>query len=172
MILGPKCAMPENRVIGWPWESALSRSSHSPLRVVFLTVTSISSPFLTSCDTMLRKTAKKPKHTAAHAMIPPTKRQTGTKESPILLLSDDDREEKEDTRRPLATTQKTYLGVSPSDPYTFKGHGSAYDIMIAMGYKPNRGLGPNLRGSATFRSVPGVSFPCLFSVRERPSIAD
>lgn len=121
---------------------------------------------------MLRRVAKKPKPTSAHATIPSTTRQAGTKESPILLLSDDESEGKEDTRRPLATTQKTYLGVSPSDPYTFRGHGSAYDIMIAMGYKPDRGLGLNLRGSATSCSPPSVSLVCLFSVRKRPTLAD
>lgn len=121
---------------------------------------------------MLRRVAKKPKPTPAHATISPTTRQAGTKESPILLLSDDESEGKEDIRHSHATTQKTYLGVSPSDPYIFRGHGSAYDIMIAMGYKPDCGLGLNLRGSATSCSVPGVSLAYLFSVRERPTLAD
>lgn len=121
---------------------------------------------------MLRKVAKRPTLTAAHAATPPTIQQTGTKESPILLLSDDEREVEEDICRPLAATQKTHLGVSPSDPYTFKGHGSAYDIMIAMGYKPDRGLGPSLRGSTASHSISSVSVACLFSVRKRPTIAD
>lgn len=119
---------------------------------------------------MLRGAVKKPKP-PAYVAIPPTTQQAGTKESPILLLSDDENEQ-EGKRPPLVVTQKTYLGVSPSDPYTFEGHGSAYDIMIAMGYKPDRGLGQNLRGSATSRSMFGVSVACLFSVRKRPTVVD
>lgn len=121
---------------------------------------------------MLRKVVKKSKPPAAHAVIPPTTRQKGTKESPILLLSDDESEGEDENFRPLAATQKSYLGVSPSDPYSFKGHGSAYDIMIAMGYKPDRGLGPNLRGSATSPLRIWHVFVCLFSARERPALAD
>lgn len=120
---------------------------------------------------MSRKVAKKPGPTA-HMTVSPTTPQTGTKESPILLLSDDESEGEEDISHPSAVKQKAYLGVSPSDPYTFRGHGSAYDIMIAMGYKPDRGLGTNLRGSATPCSASGVSFVCLSSVRERPTLAD
>ena len=121
---------------------------------------------------MVRNASKKSSRTTPHAVTTPTTPQTGTKESPILLLSDDEREGEEDLCRPLTVTQKTYLGVSPSDPHNLQGRGSAYDIMIAMGYEPGCGLGPNLRGSATSRSVSGVSVTCLFSVRNRPTLAD
>jgi len=116
---------------------------------------------------MVHKAVQKPKPTVTYETISSTKLQTGTKESPIFLSSDDESEE--ESRRPSgvnAVPQKRYFGVSPSDAYTFKGRGSAYDMMIAMGYKPDRGLGPNLRGSATSRSTSGVSGACLFSPRK------
>jgi hypothetical protein len=116
---------------------------------------------------MARKVVQIPKPVARETIS--STKQTGTKESPILLLSDDESEGKENNRRPPVTTiapQKRYLGMSPSDTYTFTGHGSAYDIMIAMGYKPDRGLGPNLRGSAASRSAYGVSVTFLFSPRK------
>lgn len=122
---------------------------------------------------MARKVVQIPK-TVPREAISSTK-QTGTKDSPILLLSDDEIEGKENNRRSLTVAvapQKAYLGVSPSDNYTFTGHGSAYDIMIAMGYKPDRGLGPTLRGSATSRSAYGVSVTCLFSARKHSTSID
>jgi len=131
--------------------------------------------FSTPRETMARRVVQKPKPTVTGEAIPPTTRQTGTKDSPILLLSDDENEGGGHTRRPLEVTavpQKRYLGVSPSDAYTFKGQGSAYYMMIAMGYKPDSGLGPNLRGSANSRSVSGVSGACLSSPRESPTLAD
>ena len=100
------------------------------------------------------------KPAATHEAIPPMKLQTGTKESPIFLSSDDESEGEESTCRPLGVNvvpQKRYFGMSPSGVYTFRGHGSAYDMMIAMGYKPDRGLGSNLRGSANSRYVSGTS---------------
>lgn len=122
---------------------------------------------------MARKVVQIPKTILREAIS--SRKQTGTKDSPILLLSDDESEGKENNRRPpivAAAPQKTYLGVSPSDNYTFTGHGSAYDIMIAMGYKPDRGLGPALRGSATSRSAHGVSVTCLFSARKHSTFVD
>lgn len=99
---------------------------------------------------MVRKAVQVPKLIVAHEAISSTTRRTGTKESPILLLSDDEGEGDENIFHPFvvnASPQKQYLGVSPSDAYTFTGHGSAHDIMIAMGYQPDRGLGPDLRGN-------------------------
>jgi len=122
-------------------------------------------------ESMARRAAQKPKPTVTGEVIPPTTHQTGTKDSPILLLSD---EENEGSVRPLDVTavpQKRHLGVSPSDTHTSKGQGSAYYMMIAMGYKPDSGLGPNLRGSANSRSVSGVSGACLSSPRESPTLA-
>ena len=124
---------------------------------------------------MTRRVVQKPKPTVTVEAIPPTTRQTGTKDSPILLLSDDENEGGERNRSPLEVTavpQKRYLGVSPSDTYTFKGQGSAYYMMIAMGYKPDSGLGPNLRGSANSRSLSAVSGACLSSPRESPTLAN
>jgi hypothetical protein len=103
---------------------------------------------------MVRKVVQTPKPTVINKTTLPMKPPTGTKESPILLSSDDEGEGEESTHRPLgvnAVPQRTYLGMSPSGVYTFRGHGSAYDMMIAMGYKPDHGLGPNLRGSANPR---------------------
>jgi len=130
------------------------------------------STFSTPRETMARRAVQKHKPTVTSEAIPPTTRQTGTKDSPILLLSDD---ENEGVHRPLEVTavpQSRYLGVSSSDAYTFKGQGSAYYMMIAMGYKPDSGLGPNLRGSANSRSVSGVSGACLSSPRESPTLAN
>lgn len=126
---------------------------------------------------MVRKAAQKPESesAAAREAISSTTLQTGTKELPILLSSDDESGGEESTRRPLgvnAVPQKRYLGVSPSDVYTFRGHGSAYDMMIVMGYKPDRGLGPNLRGSANPRLASGVSVACLFSSRKCATLVD
>lgn len=124
---------------------------------------------------MVRKAVQLPKLTIAHEAISSTTRRTGTKESPILLLSDDEGEGDENTFHPFVVNgslQKRYLGVSPSDTYTFTGHGGAYDIMIAMGYQPDRGLGPDLRGSATSRTTYGISVTCLLSVRKRSTPAD
>lgn len=115
---------------------------------------------------MVRKELQKLKPSLAHEAIP---LQTGTKESPILLLSDDESEGGESSSRSLgvnAVPQNRYLGVSPSDVYTFTGHGSAYDMMIAMGYKPDHGLGQNLRGPANSSQVSGVCFACLYLSRE------
>jgi len=124
---------------------------------------------------MVRKVVQKLNHTVSHRAIPSTTFQMGTKESPILLLSDDESGGEETTHHPLevnAVPQKIYFGVSPSGAYTFKGQGSAYNIMIAMGYKPDRGLGPNLRGSANSRCVFSIPGACLFSPRKRATPAD
>ena len=124
---------------------------------------------------MVRKTVQKIKPTVTHKAILPTKPQTGTKESPIFLSSDDESEGEESTHRPLgvnAVLQKRYFGMSPSGVYTFRGHGSAYDMMIAMGYKPDHGLGPNLRGSANSRQVSGISVVCSSSSRKCPALVD
>lgn len=124
---------------------------------------------------MVRKVDHKPKSTIAHEAIPPATLQTGTKESPILLSSDDESGGEEGAHRPFevnAVPQKRYLGVSPSDAYTFRGHGSAYVMMLAMGYKPDRGLGPNLRGSANSRYVSSVAVACLFFFRKCAALVD
>lgn len=144
---------------------SLSSSNH------ILYLLTISTP----CEAMVRKAVQKPKPVVAHEAIPSTTLQMGTKESPILLLSDDESEGGERAPRPLgvnAVPQKRYFGMSPSDVYTFRGHGSAYDMMIAMGYKPGHGLGLNLRGSANPRYLPGVSVACLFSSRKCAAIFD
>lgn len=123
---------------------------------------------------MSRKTVQRPKRAFAGETILSTTPQAGTKEAPILLLSDDESGE-ESTPRPLELSpvpQKRYLGVSSSDAYTFKGQGNAYDMMIAMGYKPNSGLGPNLRGSANSRYTSDVSGAYLFPPRKRATLAD
>jgi hypothetical protein len=155
MIFGPKidksgsiCAWPKMRVIGWRG-SDLSHRSPSCALSLSNPIVHLSS-FSTPCETMVRKAVQKPKPIVAAEAITSTTLRTGTKESPILLSSDES-EGEESTRRPLGVTavpQKRYFGVSPSDAYAFKGQGGAYDMMIAMGYKPDRGLGPNLRGSA------------------------
>lgn len=120
----------------------------------------------TPCMTMTRKEVQRLKPTLVHEATPP---QTGTKESPILLSSDDESEEEESSHRPLgvnAVPQNWHLGVSPSDVYTFTGHGSAYDMMIAMGYTPNSGLGKELRGSANSPYASRVCFACLYPSRD------
>jgi hypothetical protein len=102
---------------------------------------------------MVRKAVQKLKPAVTNEGTSSMTLRTGTKESPILLSSDDESKDEESTRRSLgiaAAPQKRYLGVSPSDAYTFKGQGSAYDMMIVMGYKHGRGLGPDLRGSANY----------------------
>ena len=132
-------------------------------------------PFSTPCETMVRKVVQKPKRIVTDKAIPSTTPQTGTKDSPILLFSDDEGEGKERTRHPLETTAipwKGYLGVSPSDAYAFRGQGCAYDMMIAMGYRPDNGLGPNLRGSADSRCVSGLSSTCLLSPRKHPTLVN
>ena len=124
---------------------------------------------------MVRKEVQKLKPTVTYEAIPSTKLQAGTKESPILLSSDDEGEREEGTRRPLgvnAAPQKKYFGMSPSGVYTFRGHGSAYDMMIAMGYKPDHGLGPNLRGPANSRYVSGIPVAYSSSPRECPALID
>jgi len=161
------CTWPRKRVIDYSPPKLLVRQSLSN-HILH------PSTFSTLCETMVRREVQKPKPTVPSEAIPPTTLRMGTKESPILLSSDES-EGEGSTRRLLEVTavpQKRYLGVSPSDVYTFKGQGSAYDMMIAMGYKPDSGLGPNLRGSANSRSVSGVSGACLFSLRKCPTLAD
>jgi len=124
---------------------------------------------------MVCKAVQKLKPPVTHEAIPSTKLHAGTKESPILLSSDDESEGEDCIPRPLgvnAVPQKRYLGMSPSGVYTFRGHGSAYDMMIAMGYKPDHGLGPNLRGSANSRYVSGTSVAYSPSSRGRPALVD
>ena len=148
----------------------LSGRSHSNSNHIFHPFT-----FPTPCEAMVREAVQKSKSTVTHKAIPATTSQTGTKESPILLFSDDEGEGEESAHRPLgvnAAPQKMYLGVSPSDVYTFRGHGSAHDMMIVMGYKPDRGLGPNLRGSANSCYLSGVSLACLFSPRKCAALVD
>ena len=124
---------------------------------------------------MSRKAVQKPNRTVVGEAIPSTTLRAGTKESPILLSSDDESEREESTRRPLEpalASQKRHLGVSPSDAYTFRGQGIAYDMMIAMGYKPDSGLGPDLRGSANSRYMFGVSCAYLFPPRKISAAVD
>lgn len=124
---------------------------------------------------MSRKAVPRAKRAVTGGAIPSMTLQAGTKDCPILLLSDDEGKGEECTRRPLEPTpvpQKRYLGVSPFDAYTFKGQGIAHDMMIAMGYKPDSGLGPNLRGSANSRCMPGVSDAYLFPPRKCTAAVD